>query len=58
MDPVQYMIHLVEQGKTPIDAMLHASQRWGETLAQLEQRIMDARSNARDLLDATEAFDV
>lgn len=56
MDPVQYIIYLVEQGKSYEDALSHARQRFGLTPAQLEQLIIDARAQAESLLVATDSF--
>lgn len=56
MDPVQYIIYLVEQGKSYEDALSHARQRFGLTPAQSEQLIIDARAQAESLLVATEEF--
>lgn len=56
MDPVQYAIHLIEQGKSYDEVYAHAQQRYGIRPAELEQRILDARENARDLLDKTETL--
>lgn len=52
MDPVQYVLHLLEQGKSYEDAYSHAAQRFGESKAQIEQRILDARSDALRLVRA------
>jgi len=52
MNPVQYMIHLIEQGKSYADAYSHASQRFGMSKAQLEQAVIDARAEACDLIRA------
>lgn len=52
MDPVQYMLHLVEQGKSYADAYSHASQRFGLSKAELEQRVIDARQSACETIRA------
>lgn len=56
MDPVQYMIYLVEQGKSYDAAYAHARQRFGLTNAELEQAVLDAREQAKRLLIGTEAL--
>ena len=52
MDPVQYLLHLIEQGKSYDEAYSHASQRFGMTKAWLEQAVADARDNALRLARA------
>ena len=55
MDPVQYMLHLIEQGKHHEDAYAHASARFGLSKAQLEQLLLDARLQAKSLIVAIDS---
>lgn len=50
MDPVQYIIHLLTQGKSRDEAEAHARQRYGLTREELNNRVNEAVNAARSLM--------
>lgn len=53
MDPVQYIIHLIEQGKHPVDAREHTRLRFGLSDEAIDARLREARAAAWDLINKT-----
>lgn len=54
MDPVKYIIHLIEQGEAPDKAREHARLRYGFSEEGIERCIRDARAAAWDLISKTD----
>ena len=52
MDPVQYLLHLIEQGKSVADAYSHTRQRFGIGDRQIDGLVIDAFGQAQDLVRA------
>lgn len=54
MDPIQYLVHLLDQGLTVESAMAHVKQRYGLSDDAVMARIIEARAAAWDLLSRTD----
>lgn len=54
---VEYLTHLVEQGKTYGEAREHVKLRFGLTDERLDSRIEEARNEAERILSATGGMD-
>lgn len=52
MDPVQYMIHLIEQGKPAVEARDHAKLRYGLSDEAIDARILEAHNAAVNTINA------
>jgi hypothetical protein len=56
MDPVQYLLHLIEQGVLYEDARSHTRQRFGLSDDDLSLRLRLARKDANALLRSLDAL--
>lgn len=53
MEPVPYILHLIEQGVDPVQAREHARLRYGLTHEAIDARVREARAAAWDLISKT-----
>lgn len=56
MDPVQYLLHLIEQGVPYLPARQHTTQRFGINDSDLNLRLRIARKDAGALLRSLDAL--
>lgn len=53
MDPIHYLIHLIEQGEPPAKAREHVKLRYGLSDEAIDARLREARAAAWDLISKT-----